>query len=42
MKKIILNIIVIIVTLNYSTANAQFNINARTAILQDYLSAKIL
>ena len=42
MKKIILNIIVIIITLSYSTANAQFNINARTAILQDYLSGKIL
>ena len=42
MKKIILNIIVIILTLSYSAANAQFNINARTAILQDYLSGKIL
>ena len=42
MKKIILNIIVIILTLSYSNANAQFNINARTAILQDYLSGKIL
>ena len=42
MKKIILNIIVILLTLSYSTANAQFNINARTAILQDYLSGKIL
>ena len=42
MKKIILNIIVIILTLSYSVANAQFNINARTAILQDYLSGKIL
>ena len=42
MKKIILNIIVIILTLGYSAANAQFNINARTAILQDYLSGKIL
>ena len=42
MKKIILNIIVIILTLSYSGANAQFNINARTAILQDYLSGKIL
>ena len=42
MKKIILYIIVIILTLSYSAANAQFNINARTAILQDYLSGKIL
>ena len=42
MKKIILNIIVIIITLSYSKANAQFNIKARTAILQDYLSGKIL
>mgnify|MGYP001246678836 FL=1 len=42
MKKIILNIIVIILTLSFSAANAQFNINARTAILQDYLSGKIL
>ena len=42
MKKKILNIIVIILTLSYSVANAQFNINARTAILQDYLSGKIL
>ena len=42
MKKIILNIIVIILTLSYSAANAQFNISARTAILQDYLSGKIL
>ncbi len=42
MKKIILNIIAIILTLSYSDANAQFNISARTAILQDYLSGKIL
>ena len=42
MKKTILNIIVIILTLSFSVANAQFNINARTAILQDYLSGKIL
>ena len=42
MKKIISNIIVIILTLSFSAANAQFNINARTAILQDYLSGKIL
>ena len=42
MKKIILYIIVIILTLSYSAANAQFNIKARTAILQDYLSGKIL
>ncbi len=42
MKKIILHIIVLILTLSYSVANAQFNIKARTAILQDYLSGKIL
>ena len=42
MKKIILHIIFIILTLSFSAANAQFNINARTAILQDYLSGKIL
>ena len=42
MKKIILNIIVITFTFSISAANAQFNIKARTAILQDYLSGKIL
>ncbi len=42
MKKIILHITVIILTFSYSAANAQLNINARTAILQDYLSGKIL
>ena len=42
MKKIISYITVIIITFSYSAANAQFNINARTAILQDYLSGKIL
>ena len=42
MKKIISYITVIIITFSYSAANAQLNINARTAILQDYLSGKIL
>jgi len=42
MKKIILQILVVILTFSYSAANAQFNIKARTAILQDYLSGKIL
>ena len=42
MKKIIINLILILVSVNLSKAYANFNINARTAILQDYLSGQIL
>ncbi len=42
MKKKSLQYLIIIFSLIYSSANAQFNINARTAILQDYQSGKIL
>ena len=42
MKKLILFLCLINFSLNCSIANAKFSINARTVILQDYLSGKIL
>ncbi len=42
MKKFLIRISLIILSINISTANAKFSINARTVILQDYLSGKIL
>ncbi len=42
MKKLILYLNLIFFSINLSVANAKFNINARTVILQDYLSGKIL
>ncbi len=42
MKKKLLYSFITFFLLNFSAANAKFNINARTAILQDYLSGKIL
>ena len=42
MKKLTFYLSLIIFSTNLSIANAKFNINARTAILQDYLSGKIL
>ena len=43
MKKIILLIVIIInLSTNFNIASASFDVKARTAILQDYLSGKIL
>ncbi len=42
MKKIIINLILLIFYFNLSVAQANFDIKARTAILQDYHSGKIL
>ena len=42
MKNIFVFLIIIILSINFSNANAKFNINARTVILQDFLSGKIL
>ena len=42
MKKIFSYIILFLIYFNLSTAKAEFNVNAKTAILQDYLSGKIL
>mgnify|MGYP000305398990 CR=1 FL=1 len=42
MKKIRLYIILLIIFSNYSEVQANFNIKARTAILQDYLTGEIL
>ena len=42
MKKNLFNLILILFCFNLSSANANFNINARTAILQDFHSGKIL
>ena len=42
MKKFLFYISIIILSTNFSVANAKFNIKARTVILQDYLSGKIL
>ena len=42
MKKLLLYLLFISVGLNFTSVNAKFNVNARTAILQDYLSGKIL
>tara|TARA_Y100000741_G_scaffold348888_1_gene317453 strand:+ start:1628 stop:2782 length:1155 start_codon:yes stop_codon:yes gene_type:complete len=42
MKKILFYLLVLTISFNLSNAYAKFNINARTAILQDYLSGKIL
>ena len=42
MKRFLLYISIIILSTNFSVANAKFNIKARTVILQDYLSGKIL
>tara|TARA_B100001778_G_scaffold324666_1_gene319263 strand:- start:120 stop:1274 length:1155 start_codon:yes stop_codon:yes gene_type:complete len=42
MKKFLLYLSIIILSTNFSVANAKFNIKARTVILQDYLSGKIL
>ncbi len=42
MKKIILGLIIFLFLINKSYGNKGFNIDARTAILQDYLSGKIL
>ena len=42
MKKIVINLILIIFYFNLSAAKANFDITARTAILQDYHSGKIL
>ena len=42
MNKLTFYLSITIFSINLSIANAKFNINARTAILQDYLSGKIL
>ena len=42
MKKLLIYISLIILSINFSSANAKFDIKARTVILQDYLSGKIL
>ena len=42
MKKIFSYIILFLIYFNLSIAKAEFNVNAKTAILQDYLSGKIL
>ena len=42
MNKLTFYLSLTIFSINLSIANAKFNINARTAILQDYLSGKIL
>ena len=42
MKKLLLCFSIIFFFISFSAANAKFNINARTVILQDYLSGEIL
>ncbi len=42
MKKIFTSILFLFVLFSYSNANSSFDIKARTVILQDYLSGKIL
>ena len=42
MKKKLLYLFLILIQLNFTDVHANFNIKARTAILQDYLSGKIL
>ena len=42
MKKFIFIIFIILVPISFTSAKANFDIKARTAILQDYLSGKIL
>ena len=42
MKKIFSYIILFLIYFTLSFAKAEFNVNAKTAILQDYLSGKIL
>ncbi len=42
MKKLPIYIILLIIFSNYSEVHANFNIKARTVILQDYLSGKVL
>ena len=42
MKKIFLYIVLFLIYFTLSFAKAEFNVNAKTAILQDYLSGKIL
>ena len=42
MKKFILIIFIILASISFTSAKANFDIKARTAILQDYLSGKIL
>ena len=42
MKNIFVFLIIIILSINFSKASAKFDINARTVILQDFLSGKIL
>ena len=42
MKKLIFNILFLISFLTHQVISAEFDIKARTAILQDYLSGEIL
>ena len=42
MKKLLLYLFLILISLNFTEVYANFNIKVRTAILQDYLSGKIL
>ena len=42
MKKILIYLFFIFISINFCKVQASFNINARTAILQDYLSGEIL
>jgi len=42
MKKIFIYLFVFLISVGFSKVHAKFNIKARTAILQDFLSGKIL
>ena len=42
MKKILIYLFVLLISVGFSKVHANFNIKARTAILQDFLSGKIL
>ena len=42
MKKLFLHIMILVISICFSNARADFDIKARTVILQDFLSGKIL
>ena len=42
MKKILIYLFFLLISVDFSKVHANFNIKARTAILQDFLSGKIL
>ena len=42
MKKILIYLFFLLISVDFSKVQANFNIKARTAILQDFLSGKIL